>query len=604
MRRQARESAHEAAEISVSDLAGSDAEDPSPDGEMSAGVWRFHGVRTELHDRLLALDWLSVSLVVVAMVVGGALRLYDIGNLPRGFNQDEAVYSYDAWSLSQSGRDHLGHPLNFIGIESYGDWTPPVQTSFLIPAARVFGLDVTALRAWNALIALMVIPLMYLLARTLFDNRHAALLAAWLIALSPWQIIQSRMIIPAAIVPVVVALLMIALTKSAKLQSARWIFAVALVASLGLATYQSLRGYVPMLLFAATVAWWRRYLKIGPGPLAMAALIFALFALPIYGFLLFDDAGSARMKEVSVFTENSLYLPEGTEVDAAFLAEQYLDYFGPGFLLEEGGEYYPWVLPRDVGAIPLALAIATAIGVALSMFRIVRPRDEWQRGVCLFLLLALLLYPIPGAISLPSPSAPRVMHGLPVFVLIATFGMLEMWRIVSSWSGAPSVRSRQIAMGAAGAALAVLLVVQSAQHMDAYFSRYAEETSFDFHYGIDGAIEFAVRNQSIYDEIWMAHVNEGYIYLLFHERIDPAEARQEMTLRRVPGAYNWVMAYENFRFTSRIWVDPPAALGVENMAAVFQTFYPNGEVAYEVRAGEVPDRGLVMVILKPQWLGR
>ena len=77
-------------------------------------------------------------------------------------------------------------------------------------------------------------------------------------------------------------------------------------------------------------------------------------------------------------------------------------------------------------------------------------------------------------------------------------------------------------------ALAGRLFAQSAQHMDRYFSNYAEETSFDYHYGLDGALDFAARNRSIYNEIWVAHVNEAYIYLLFGEEIDPEEARQEM----------------------------------------------------------------------------
>ena len=51
------------------------------------------------------------------------------------------------------------------------------------------------------------------------------------------------------------------------------------------------------------------------------------------------------------------------------------------------------------------------------------------------------------------------------------------------------------------------------------------------------------------------------------------------------------------------WVDPPAELDIESMATVYQSFYPDGEVAYEVRAGEVPGYGLMMVIFRPQWLG-
>ena len=84
--------------------------------------------------RWTRVDWLPIGLVVAAMIVGAALRLYNIGDIPSGFNQDEAVYSYDAYILTKSGRDHLGHPLNLIGFETYGDWAPPMHAR--LPAAN------------------------------------------------------------------------------------------------------------------------------------------------------------------------------------------------------------------------------------------------------------------------------------------------------------------------------------------------------------------------------------------------------------------------------------------------------------------------------------
>jgi hypothetical protein len=255
-----------------------------------------------------------------------------------------------------------------------------------------------------------------------------------------------------------------------------------------------------------------------------------------------------------------------------------------------------------VGALPYALVFAAALGALMLLYRLVRPRDAWQRGSAVFLLLALVCYPIPGAISLPGPAAPRVIHGLPIIVLIAVFGLLELATIALQSIDRVSRRMRIAVIAVAGAALAVLFLGQSVRHMDAYFSNYGAETGFDFHYGFNAALAFAVRNQQLYDEIWVAHVNEPYIYLLFDQQIDPEEARQTMVMIRDPGAYNWVSQYENFYFTSRIWVDPPADIPLQDLPVAFQTFHPNGEIAYEVRAGEVPGRGLVMVIYRPQWL--
>ncbi len=545
---------------------------------------------------------LPLVLLGVAILVGGALRLYDVGELPRGFNQDEAVYSYDAWSLARSGRDHLGHPFNLIGFETYGDWTPPLHTILLTPAAALFGLDITALRAWSALLALLIVPLMYLLGTVLLKSPWAGVLAAWLIAISPWHIAQSRMVHPIGTYSAVAVLFVLTLTYAAKRQSGGWIVASSVACIGGIAAYQSLRVYFPILIFAAAVAWWRRYLAIHWRYYVIGGAIVAIVAVPTMLFLFLDSAGGSRMQEVSVFNENSFYLPAGTVVDARFVIEQYLDYFGPAFLLREGGEYYPWILPRNVGVIPLALAIFMAVGAVWACYRVVRPVDAWQRSTSVFLLIALAGYPIAGALTLPGPSAPRVIAGLPIIILVAVFGVHESARAAH---GCLAGRPKNVRLGVpivAGFLFALLLVTQTAQHLDSYFARYGDETGFDFHYGLKEALAFAEQNKSIYNEVWVAHVNEPYIYLLFDNEIDPELARRNMLLQRNPGLYNWVTEYENYRFTSRVWFDPPADINVADMTTVFQTFHPDGEVAYEVRTGEVPGKGLVMVIFRPQWI--
>ena len=187
-------------------------------------------------------------------------------------------------------------------------------------------------------------------------------------------------------------------------------------------------------------------------------------------------------------------------------------------------------------------------------------------------------------------------------ILVGVFGLLEMWKTVLALPGRIPDRTCRIGMAAAGVVLTLALIGQSAVHFERFFSNYASETSMDFHYGFDEAIMFAAENQSIYNEIWVAHVNEPYIYLLFNEKIDPYEARLTMDMVRGEGDYNWVRQYDNFFFTPRIWFDPPNEIDLNTLTTVFQSFDPNGDVAYEVRSGEVPGRGLTMVIFKPEWL--
>jgi 4-amino-4-deoxy-L-arabinose transferase-like glycosyltransferase len=552
--------------------------------------------------RWTRIDWLPIGLVVAAMIVGAALRLYNIGEIPSGFNQDEAVYSYDAYSLTKSGRDHLGHPLNLIGFETYGDWTPPMHSILLTPAAALFGLDIVAFRTWTVFLALALIPVMYLLAKLLFVRTWAGVTAAWIVALLPWHVAESRWVHPSAIVPTVTALLIFALVEAARERHGRWLVAAAVLAVMGLAIYPSLRAYVGFLIVAAVVSWWRWYLCIPLKTIALAGLIVCAVAIPTYAFIFLDEAGGMRMREVSVFTENSFYLPAGTEVDARFLAGQYADYFMPRFILQDAGDYYPRVLPEGVGVLPIAVVGMVLAGVVGLVVTIVRPTDRWQRSIAIFLLIALVTYPLSGAVSAPSPVAVRVIHGIPVIVLIAVFGLswLYSWALRRLTWG--SQKRKRYLMGIAGAALALLFVAQSAEQNDRYFSDFAAESASDFHHGFPEVVDYTLRNQILYDEIWIAHVNEPYIYYLFLDEMDPAQARERYTILRDPNGYNWVTEMDNLHFTARIWMPPPEDLPIAEMDIALQTFYANGDVAYEVRTGMVPNRGYVMVVYKPEWL--
>src|SRR5205085_920248 len=76
----------------------------------------------------------DVLLVLAALLVGAALRFADPRGVPPALNQDEAVIGYDAYSLLHTGRDHLGHPFPFAGLESFGDWVSPLLTFLTVPA--------------------------------------------------------------------------------------------------------------------------------------------------------------------------------------------------------------------------------------------------------------------------------------------------------------------------------------------------------------------------------------------------------------------------------------------------------------------------------------
>src|SRR5512143_1335904 len=115
--------------------------------------------------------WASpAAWALLAVFVGGLLRFTALSDIPPGFNQDEAVNGYDAYSLFLTGRDHHGHPFPFAGLESFGDWASPLLTFVTAPAVGIFGLHVEVVRGVAAALGLLVIPVVYVLACKLFKR--------------------------------------------------------------------------------------------------------------------------------------------------------------------------------------------------------------------------------------------------------------------------------------------------------------------------------------------------------------------------------------------------------------------------------------------------
>ena len=59
-------------------------------------------------------------IAIITIAVG--LRLIKLGSNPIGFNDDEAAFGYNAYTLLTTGRDEWGKLLPFPVFESFGDW--------------------------------------------------------------------------------------------------------------------------------------------------------------------------------------------------------------------------------------------------------------------------------------------------------------------------------------------------------------------------------------------------------------------------------------------------------------------------------------------------
>ena len=130
-------------------------------------------------------------LLVIIVTLAFLLRFWQLAKIPVGFNDDEAAFGYNAYSILKTGRDEWGRLLPFPAFESFGDWKLSGYFYLTVISEAIFGLNEFATRFPSALFGVAAVFTTYLLATRLF-NKRMGLLASLLLAISPWHIVASR----------------------------------------------------------------------------------------------------------------------------------------------------------------------------------------------------------------------------------------------------------------------------------------------------------------------------------------------------------------------------------------------------------------------------
>ncbi|MBE0680533.1 MAG: glycosyltransferase family 39 protein [Anaerolineales bacterium] len=131
-------------------------------------------------------QWILLSLI---LLLGILIRAWNFGSLPSGLNQDEASSAVDAYYLYHYGVDRNGisYPVHFI---AWGSGQSLLYGYLLIPFVAS-GLNPITTRLPMLLLGVLTLPIMYLVGyRT--AGRRFALIAVFLLAVSPWHIMMSR----------------------------------------------------------------------------------------------------------------------------------------------------------------------------------------------------------------------------------------------------------------------------------------------------------------------------------------------------------------------------------------------------------------------------
>jgi len=273
-----------------------------------------------------------------------------------------------------------------------------------------------------------------------------------------------------------------------------------------------------------------------------------------------------------------------------------------GFFFAGNGHPGQSATPPGWG-VELASSLPFLVAGTFALVRsIVRPSRPFERQGVLFVVAALLLYPVPGSLTIPtpplvSPHLARGVHLIPLLALVDGLGLVilidlgkRVWR-----SGSPLIARYLSVFLLIGLFSAVTL--ELGFRYKNYFTAYSlrSDVRSYFRYGLEDALAFVQAHQSDYDEVWISDTNidQPYIYLLFYAKWPPSDVHQNLQIRRAPPDFNEVNAFGKYHFG-----DLPAD-HLNDLVLLYSSQDLDGRTLYQVRGGVLPKQGRVLFLDKP-----
>jgi 4-amino-4-deoxy-L-arabinose transferase-like glycosyltransferase len=397
------------------------------------------------------------------------LRLYKIDTLLPPY-WEEAALGYDAYSISETLRDHHGNFLPLIAFESFGDWKPALYFYTIVPFIKLFGLSILAVRLPSLLAGISIVLGIGVLTKQILSNskekskfelKSAGLLGMFIAAISPWAILFSRAGWEVNLATALVLWGVISFFKflESKEKPLGFLFLSVIFLSLSMYTYHATRLIAPLLGLGLVVIWFLQnssspkifsnlsnFFYKNASKLAVTLIFTLILTFPLL-INLSSSTTSQRFKETSIFSnleiikESNLrkndqpgilsrvfyhrYVLFGREI-----TKNYLSHFNLNFLFFKGDAN-----PRHSIQYMGQLYHLEIIFLLLGFFFLFKTLDtqannseqKLQNNFLRFLLFWLLIGIIPASITHASPHALRILPVMPVFIILITLGIRQLF---------------------------------------------------------------------------------------------------------------------------------------------------------------------------------
>ncbi len=150
-------------------------------------------------------DGPAICLFAVILLIASFLRLYKLGEIPLGLQQDEASIGYDAYCLATFGIDRNGYHFPIYPITWGCGGGSPLLIYLNVLSVKFFGTGIVKLRLIPAVLGICTVWLFYHILRIIYSGNtfknELSLLGTFFLAVCPWHVILSRWSLDCNIMP-------------------------------------------------------------------------------------------------------------------------------------------------------------------------------------------------------------------------------------------------------------------------------------------------------------------------------------------------------------------------------------------------------------------
>lgn len=467
-------------------------------------------------------------------------RFYSLGNIPNSLDWDEASLGYNAYSILHTGKDEYGNLFPFI-LRSFNDYKPGLYVYFTIPFIQVFGMTAFAVRLASALMGILAIIGTYFLVRELFRTqnfkekekkygKYLPILAALLLALSPWHIQFSRVAFEAnsALTASIFGVVFFLIGR----RKPNMLFLSAICFSATLYLYQSAKVFTPLFGLLLIFIFRSDMQLIAKKYMVGACIIFILFVSPLIVYTINNPQSLSRLnavnslqKENQFFNRSLLRIEESKAsndilgqlfnnrriVMARSYIENYLSHFSLNWLFISG-DFIPRHQPPFFGHMYLWELPFLLLGVYFLFW------GKFTKKTKLLIFGWILIAPLPATPTIDVPHAVRTLTILPIPQILTAIGLLETFLWVQSLN-----KKIRLATYFLYFTVSIFILINVAYYANQYFVQQNYYHAKYWQYGFKEAIDYLdtikKNNKIIFSE--SAVKEQAYIFYLFYSRYNP-----------------------------------------------------------------------------------